>query len=313
MQLVDRALARLEGTLNGDAIDWQKWMKPSDIARIVSAESLAGEVKETILLGRQAEPGLTLPWSKTNGNVLIHPGKLAIWCGWSHHGKSQMLKQVMLHAVCEGEKVLIASMEEEVREVWRDMCFMFAGNDNPTPRIIDQFTNTVRGKLWFYDQQGSIEANRMIAVIRYAASELGITQAVIDSLMMLAVSRDDYEAQAKFVGDLKTCSKDTKVTSHLVAHMRKRDGKTGEDVPGSVHDIAGGHEISSKADYVFNVWRDKSKKKEGVPPCVLAVEKQRGRPNWLGRIGLEFHEGSRQFVENARSPIRYGKDDGPSY
>lgn len=311
MQLVDRALARLDGTLNGDSFDWQKWLKPSDTSRIISAESLAVDVKKQILLGHEAEEGFGLPWARTEGKVLIKPGKLAIWCGWQHSGKSQMLKQVMLYAITQGERVLIASMEEEVKEIWQDLCYMYAGNDKPTPRMIDEFLTVVRGKLWFYDQQGSVETNRMIALIRYAAHEFKITQCVIDSLMMLAVSRDDYEAQAKFVGELKTCAKDTRVTNHLVAHMRKRDGKTGEDVPGTVHDISGGHEIASKADYVFNVWRDKAKKKEGTPPCVLGVEKQRGRKNWIGRIGLEFHDSSRQFVENARFPFRYDNDQPP--
>ena len=67
-----------------------------------------------------------------------------------------------------------------------------------------------------------------------------------------------------------------------------------------MHDISGGHEIASKADYIFNVWRDK-KGNSGNPPCVLGIDKQRGRTNWLGRLGLNFHAGSRQFVEEDRA------------
>ena len=188
MQLVNRALERLNGTLNGDQFDWQQWMKPSDVSRVVAAESMADEVKKNILLGHEIEKGLSLPWGRTDGKVLIKPGKLAVWCGWSHHGKSQMLKQVMLHAISKGEKVLIAIMEEEIKEIWQDMAFMYAGNDSPTPRVIDDFVRMVSGKLWFYDQQGSVEANRMIAIVRYAATELKVTQAVIDSLIKYPVN-----------------------------------------------------------------------------------------------------------------------------
>ena len=297
MRLVDQAIARMEGqTLNGDEIDWRQWLKPSDVSRIIPAENLAAKAKEQILLGRGYEDGLTFPWGKTHGNVLIRPGKLAVWTGWSHHGKSQLLKMLMLWAIKHGHKVLIASMEEEVTDVWADLAIMYAGNDNPTPKILDEFVQFITGHLWLYDQQGVVEATRMQAVLRYAGVKLGISHSVIDSLMMLAVDRDDYDAQSRFVGELKSLSKDTQQTVHLVAHMRKRDGKTGETEPGGIHDIAGGHEIASKADYVFNVWRDK-KPSEGKDDCILGVEKQRGHINWLGRIGLKFHKPSRQFID----------------
>lgn len=299
------SLSRLGGAIiQNDIPDWAKWLKPSELSRVVPAETLAAECKSTILLGRDAEIGLTLPWSKTTGKVLIRPGKLALWGGFSHHGKSQLLKQLMLHAIGQGEKVLVASMEESIQDVWADLCQMYTGTDSPTPRAIDNFINFVSGNLWLYDQNGVVEAKRMQAVIRYASETFHVTQAVIDSLMMLAVDKGDYDAQSKFIGELKAVAKETKATIHLVAHMRKSDSKTGDDMPGNVHDIAGGHEIASKADYVFGVWRNKGGK-IGVPPALLDVMKQRGRINYLGKFGLEFHERSRQFVEDARSPNKY--------
>jgi hypothetical protein len=81
--------------------------------------------------------------------------------------------------------------------------------------------------------------------------------------------------------------------------MRKRDGKGGEETPGSIHDIAGGHEIGSIADSVIVVWRDI--KGQANPPCILRVDKQRGEVDWLGTIGLNFHQRSRQFVEDVHA------------
>lgn len=299
---------RFSGIIQGDLVEWQKWLKPSELARVVPAETLAAECKANILLGRDAEIGLTLPWSKTTGKVLIRPGKLALWTGFSHHGKSNLLKQLMLHAISQGEKVLIASMEESITDVWTDLCQMYTGTDSPSPRVIDNFIHFITGQLWLYDQNGVVEGKRMQAVIRYASETYHVTQAVIDSLMMLAVDRGDYEAQSKFIGELKAVAKDTKATVHLVAHMRKSDSKNGDDVPGNVHDIAGGHEIASKADYVFGVWRNKQNKLN-TPAALLDVMKQRGYINYLGKFGLEFHEKSRQFVEDARNPNKY---DGAS-
>jgi twinkle protein len=278
-------------------IDLKQYMHREERNRVIPAEQLAEEGKRRMLLGTEPEPGLTLPWVKADGRVLIRPGKLVVWCGWSRHGKSQMLKQIMLHAMAQGEKACIASMEEEIHEVWVEMGRAALDTEEPSLKQVDDWVRFQTGKLWFYDQQGNVEAAKIKAVVRYCAEELKITQFVVDSLMMLAVDRDDYDGQARLVGELKLLAKDTGCTVHLVAHMRKRDGKGGDETPGTLHDIAGGHEIGSKADYVFNVWRDVKRKNQDNPDCVLGVEKQRGRINWLGSLGLNYHQRSRQFVE----------------
>ena len=293
------AYVKSGGVIDGGAIDWQRWLKPEDKSRIIPAESLAEKAKARLLLGAEQETGLSLPWDKTKGKVLIRPGKLAVWAGWTHHGKTQMVKQLMLHGIRHSEKGLIASMEEEVVDVYTDLAIMACDDSQPGVQLLNRFNSFVAGNLWLFDQQGQIDPLKMQAVIRYAASELKITQVIVDSLMLLAINRDDYDAQARFVGQLKAVAKDTGVTVHLVCHMRKREGKGGDEQPGGVHDISGGHEIASVADYVFLPWRDR--KPNAVPACQLKVEKQRGRINWLGTVNLNFHQRSRQFVEDVHA------------
>ena len=300
--VLDLAAARHAGVVRGEDIDWDRYLTDTDKAQIVPAESLAERAKEQLLLGNEVAEGLSLPWAKCERNVKLRRGKLAVWAGWSRHGKTQMLKQVMLHAIKNGERPLIASMEEDILDVWKDMARLYVAKDTYSPRELDKFTEFMRGELWLYDQQGAVSGDRVQAVIRYAAKELAVTQVVVDSLMMLKVPRDDYDAQHRFVSALKTTAKDTGTTVHLVAHMRKRDGKGGEDQPGGLHDISGGHEIGSIADYVFIVWRDMAKK--GNHQAMLKVDKQRGAVNWTGTIGLNFHDLSRQFVEDVH-PTRY--------
>jgi twinkle protein len=312
---IDRGIAHLDkfrktgGVIDGDSIDWNRYMRADDKSRIIPAEMLAEQCKREMMLGAEAEPGLTLPWEKTRGKVLMRPGKLSVWAGWSRHGKTQMLKQVMLHGISQGEKVLFASMEEEVHEVFKDMAQLACLERDAKPSLLDKFTHFITGNLWIYDQQGMIDGKRIQAVIRYAAKELKVTHAVVDSLMMLQVGRDDYEAQAQFVGELKTTAKDTGVHIHLVAHTRKREGKTGEDLIPSLHDVAGGHEIASKADSVFIVWKDLERNDPTKNDAVLKVDKQRGRVNWRGKILLNSHETSRQFVDGMKAKPFWG-DDG---
>jgi len=294
-EFLDRARLHV---IQGDAIDWSKYMESDERSRIVPAEALLQRGKERLCLEPGHEPGLTFPWGKAQGKVLVRPGKLCVWTGWTHHGKTAMLKQLNLHAIKQGEKCLVCSMEEEIVDVWADMAVMGCATETPRPTELEKFADFIFGKLWLYDQQGSVSARRIQAVIRYAAKELGITQAVVDSLMMLQVDREDYDAQKRFMAELKATAKDTGVTIHLVAHMRKREGKGGDDSIGSVHDIGGAHDIGSIADYIFIVWRDKRKDRPAHDPsAILRVDKQRGRMNWTGNLGLNFHQSSRQFVE----------------
>ena len=303
VEYLDQARERFDGVIHGDSIDWKRYMTPEERARIVPADAIAERAKKALFLPAEHQPGLTLPWDKATGKVLIRPGALCLWAGWTHHGKTALVKQTMLHAMKEGEKPLIASMEEPIDSVWGDMAKMACGSQEPSMRDVGQFEEFIRGKLWLYDQEGTVQPRRMVAVVRYAAKELGVTQAVVDSLMMLAVGRDDYEAQANFVGELKAAAKDTGCTVHLVAHMRKREGKNGDETPGTIHDIAGGHEIGSKADYVFLPWRDKSQNAQWQ--CLMKVDKQRGgRFNWIGTVQLKYHETSRQIVEDY-FPMRF--------
>ena len=291
-------------------IDWQQYMRPEDRSRIIPAEALAERAKARLMIGAEDEAGLRLPWTKTHGKVLVRPGKLVVWAGWTHHGKTAMVKQTMLGAVEQSECVLIASMEEEVVDVYCDLAVMACGEPKPGMKDLASFNSFVTGKLWLFDQQGQIDPQRMLAVIRYAGQEIKATHVVVDSLMLLAINRDDYDAQARFVGQLKATAKDTGVTVHLVAHMRKRDGKGGDESPGTVHDVAGGHEIGSIADYVFLPWRDK--KPNANPACQLKIEKQRGRINWLGTVNLNFHAASRQFVEDVH-PMRFWNEPGEAF
>jgi twinkle protein len=314
--LADRGIAALDafaqsgGVIDGASINWQRWLKPEDKSRIIPAEALIERAKERLMVGTD-EQGLMLPWEKTHGKVLVRPAKFVVWAGWTHHGKTNMVKQAMLHGIKQSENVLIASMEEEVVDVYCDLASMACGEANPKMAEFNKFNAFVHGKLWLFDQQGQIDPMKMQAVIRYAAAELKVTQVVVDSLMMLAVNRDDYEAQARFVAQLKTVAKDTGVTVHLVAHMRKRDGKGGDETPGTTHDIAGGHEIASVADYVFLPWRNKNRQ-PGQPACQLKVDKQRGRKNWIGTVNLNYHEGSRQFVEDVH-PMRFWDEPGEAF
>jgi len=157
---------------------------------------------------------------------------------------------------------------------------------------LDVVYNWASGKLWLYDQQRMMTTQRMLALIGYAAKEKKCTHFVLDSLMRLGLAQDDYEGQRVFVNHLTNYARQLGIHIHLVHHIVKADESI---IPGR-ESIRGTGAINDQADHVFIVWRDmREEKPEHEPDGVLVVAKNRGRPNWIGKIKLWKHK-SGQFV-----------------
>jgi len=57
----------------------------------------------------------------------------------------------------------------------------------------EKFMDWSDGKLWLYDQQGTVNSKMLIGVIRYCARELKIQHFVVDNLIKCVKSDEDYE------------------------------------------------------------------------------------------------------------------------
>jgi twinkle protein len=154
-----------------------------------------------------------------------------------------------------------------------------------------------------------INVEQMLAVCRYATTELGINQIVIDSLMKCVKGEDDMNGQKDFVNALCAISRDSGVHIHLVHHMRKGSD---EKSIGGKFDLKGSGSITDQADNVFIVWKNKEKAQQiaehgffidrEVPDAVLVCEKQRNG-EWEGKLKLWFDYKSQQYIEEADRPI----------
>ena len=273
-------------------IDWERYtLTDEDLARVVDTSTLVGKVID-LREGRGAHEGIPLPWGGLADLVRLKAGKLSIWAGINHHGKTAMLKQLALHWIRSGQKVCMASMEETPEETMLDIVFQAMPNDKASDDAIDVVCHWASGKLWLYDQQRMMTTNRMLALISYAAQEKGCKHFILDSLMRLGLAQDDYEGQRVFVNHLTNYARQLGIHVHLVHHIVKADESV---IPGR-ESIRGTGAINDQADHVFIIWRDMRESK-GMedPDGVLVVAKNRGRPNWIGRIKLWRHP-SGQFL-----------------
>jgi twinkle protein len=246
--------------------------------------------------------GSTLPWAKTHEQIRLRPGEVTLWSGFNGSGKSLILGQIMLHSLKE-YKVCIASLEMRPVTTLARMCRQALGANNPTQDYVKRFCERCCEKLWFYDQLGTVNSERMISVIHYAVEKLGVNHFVIDSLMKCGIADDDYNGQKRFIDKLCAAAKDSRCHIHLVAHSRKG---LDEFTPPGKMDVKGSGSITDQVDNVITVWRNKKKEqfiasknasKTFIEPDTLIICDKQRNGEWEGKIGLWYDKSSTSFTE----------------
>jgi twinkle protein len=271
--------------------------------KIKSPKDYIEEIKEYFV--GDYHKGALLPWKCAKDCFRVRPSEMSIWSGWSGHGKSLVLNQVMLEMLKE-QKVMIASFEMKPRSTLARAIRQTANSSNPEPDFIEKFCERADGKLWLYDQQGMVTPSMVMSVIYYSAEKLGCTQIVVDSMMKCGVAEDDFQGQKRFVDELSTAARDLNIHIHLVAHSRKRSDES--MAPPSKHDVSGSANITNLADNVFVQFRvDKAKHEASgrhtalemaqMPDAMLYCVKQR-HFEWEGSFQLWFNVDSLRYREH---------------
>ncbi len=281
---------------------------PDDVKHVKDAADFVDDVIESM----QAPPekrGAPMPWYKTKDEIQFKPGGLSIWSGDSGLGKSAMLMQCMC-GLTYREKALIISPEMPVVDTLSRAAMQLCGNSKPAPDFARATLMKLRGRMFLFDQTGDLEDKRVLGVIRWAREQFGITQFVIDSLMMIemtAIQGDYNRAEGRFVKRLKQFARDEGVHAHLVAHQRKGNGHNRKDKD----DVEGSGKITKAANNVFFLEADDKKAAEMEKPpreqnpevmkrpnLYLMVKKMRDAPKPNGSFPFWIHP-SFQFLDNS--------------
>lgn len=282
-------------------IDYNQFIGKQESQNLLPASAFTNDLL-SIVRGDAEHAGLCLPWQKTCDYVRLRTGEVSLWSGISGHGKSHLLGQVIAellpHVPC-----LIASMEIKPQRTLYYMLRQISGGPQPSQEFAEYFTNWTNDRLWIYDQIDTVEAERLIGMIWYAAKDLGVKHVVIDSLMKCGMADDDYKAQKEFVDHLCWAAKSLDIHIHLVSHIRKTENEF--KVPGK-WDVLGSSSITNLVDNVFIVHRNKAKElkmDQGLSnevgtqhDTLVSVVKQR-HGEWEGNIYLWYESGSQAFTE----------------
>jgi len=306
-----------------DLIDFSAYLRETDSkTKVKPASAWIAD-----LIHRLRNPDKTkkiyLPWEKARDQFQFRQGEVTLWAGQNGHGKTQVVSQVCLSLMGQGERVVIASFEMKPQTTITRLARMYAGTNPFSPeyqqddglQVLDglfvEFGEWSTG-LWLYDQQGKATADNVIGMARYCAKELGVTHVVIDSLMKCVMGEDDYNGQKEFVDELTALARDNSIHVHLVHHTRK---PTNENHVPDKYDSKGSGAITDMVDNVMLVWRNKGKEdayknkgglsnKQTEPDGQIYCRKQRNGED-EPTINLWFDRDSQQFKGDPSDPLMF--------
>lgn len=294
--------------------DFAEYMQATETeAKVVAATNYRDD-----LLAAMFSPSTTrhanLPWSKTFDQVQFRPGEVTMWAGSNGSGKSMVLSFCSLAWMKAGDRVAIASFEMKPLKLLERYSHQFSKGSQPSAEAVSHMFDWMHGRLWFYDQQGTVRPEQVFAVMRYAADKLKAQHFIVDSLMKCVRGEDDYNAQKDFVDELTTIARDTGMHVHMVHHVKKPSDEAARP---SRYDAKGSGSISDQVDNALMVWRNRPKERieerqdrgesltarelEALdqPDVTIGVDKQRNG-DWEGTIALWFHKAAKQYCADNR-------------
>lgn len=310
-----------------DTIDFAMYMRETDAqAKVKGSRVYADELKAK-LRQKKNEQSICLPWYGYKDVFEFRPGEMTLWAGQNGSGKSLVTSQIALSLIGQNQKVTIASFEMKPVNTLSRMARQWIGlnpmatefqNEEGMKSIddlYDQFNDWTDGRLWLYDQMGSVDKDLVIGMCRYSAKELGVSHVFVDNLATCVMGEDDMSGQKDFVAELITIARDYNIHIHLIHHLKK---PVNEYAVPTKYDSKGSGAIVDLVDNVWMVWRNKEKEddmkdvgpmssKKDEPDQLLLCRKQRnydGSENGEPTVKLWFHADAQQYLESPReSPM----------
>lgn len=297
---------RLGQMLVGDQTDAQYEADPHEV--LVDLEKLDGKELLERYVAEHAKYG-TAPFDPEGDMLRFFPGGVTIWSGFPGAGKTTLLRQFVCHCLARGSSVFLASLEESPRRLIVELASVAAGRPLANAHQVQWFIDAYAQRFKLYNVIGIAEHRRILAVVRKLAQG-GVKHAVIDSLMKLDISNDDYEAQRRFANLLAATAQAENIHLHLVAHPRKA---VSADQEPDLNDVAGAREIGGIADNVIFVRRAEKNEfpKSEQTAMQIVIRKQRHGTGALGQIAGWFHRPLRQYhsAQFPQGPTRYLPED----
>jgi twinkle protein len=276
--------------------------------QVGAAGEWTDEVLQYCMTGENLS-GIKLPWPCLDTKFRLQEGSTSLMCGQSGSGKSMLAGQFALHAMEQGYKSLIVSLEMTVRSSIARMARQKSLVPPGMDEVLD-FARWTNGKLWFYRQQGSINFKTLLAVVRYTVAKLGVKFIVVDSLMTMGdIPSEDYQGQRRLMLALSIAARDLGVHILLITHARK--GLSVDDRLDKFS-VAGSADLTNLACSVILLQRTAASRRERdatAPDATFEIAKARHFDTAETTLDLWFDTASYNYQTKWDTPRIVGEKD----
>ncbi len=208
--------------------------------------------------------GYQTPWSVVGDAFNFIPGELTLLSGYTGQGKSLIVTQMAIHAISQGAKAMIASLEMSAGQVHARIARQSTGAIDPTREYYKKINDFYCDNMRIFDTRGVADLKKVLEGCRMTAQIEGTNFFVFDNLMMLDSKADDYNKQLDNVQKMVEFTKTFNVCVILVAHSKKpseyqvsRGGSI--KVPG-IYDVMGASGVANLVDNHLSISRNSRKK-----------------------------------------------------
>lgn len=251
--------AHLAGYNLKDAIKNAKEFKPD---KLVSAYDISTDSWQRAIMGKRELLGI--PFCGWVGNesvkLNIRPKEMTLYSGFPGSGKSSVLYQNSAYLAFKcGQKLLIASLEEDAEDILRVMFVMALGREfvnTPEDRkLFMMMAEYSRDKIFFYHHRNRASYEDVMKHAEFAIRKHGVQHFILDSVAKTNLDIEDNKEANKFVEAMTSSMNDTGAHYHIVAHARKGDDREFSSIPG-LQEIKGANAFGVETFNCVVLWRN---------------------------------------------------------
>lgn len=241
--------------------------------------------------------------SEINELIRFHDGSLMAVTGYSSHGKSHLIEQLLCNLMClHNKKIGYYAAESQIKITFiRAIEIILASQIKDIQEsLIIEVSKFLNNKMYVINtDNGLLPLDKLLDHIKVAFSQENVDYFLIDNASTIEdLATDDKQQIRKFLNELNLIKKTYNKTIIVVAHPTKPYGKA-EKVDG--YKISGAAEWFNLVDVGITIFRD-------FDTNISEFYVWKCKNYWEGKVGtvsLNFDYFTRRFVgsNNDKSPM----------
>jgi len=212
----------------------------------------------------------------------IYYGQVCLLAGKRGEGKSTFMSQMFADALDQGINCFVYSGELRNADFKRCLNSQLAGAENMSMRLNDfqeqdwyvdpemskRISRWYKGRAFIYDTDSIMDDDKIdiLGTIKRVVTQNAVRFVCIDNLMtamdIYAGENDLYNAQGKFVGELKSIARKYNIAVVLIAHQRKAGKDQVQDDTFDNDTVSGSADVTNKVDIVISYSRAKEEEQQ---------------------------------------------------